>query len=327
MNIKKTVALGCLCSVMLFTCGDNESEAAKLFNKDTPTSTPEVSESFDTDSIAKEAEVLSVAPAAIDLYLDIDAPGTLEERSDRAVIDYSNTDKGYVMVQYTENTDRKLKTQLEGPETTYIYTIDPGEWNAFPLSDGNGQYRVTVFENVEGKKYALVLTTECSVELEDEFAPFIRPNQYVNYMDAPNTRALAAELCAGSEDATEEVKRVYEYVIENISYDDELAENVQSGYLPDLDYVLENKTGICFDYASLMTGMLRSQGVPCKLVVGYAGDAYHAWISVWVDGTGWVDNIVYFDGNSWQRMDPTFASAGASDFVGNGDNYLAKYFY
>ena len=34
-----------------------------------------------------------------------------------------------------------------------------------------------------------------------------------------------------------------------------------------------------------MTGMLRSQGIPSKLVVGYAGTAYHAWISVWTEET------------------------------------------
>ena len=28
---------------------------------------------------------------------------------------------------------------------------------------------------------------------------------------------------------------------------------------------MEIKKGICFDYAALMTGMLRSQGIPCKL--------------------------------------------------------------
>ena len=30
--------------------------------------------------------------------------------------------------------------------------------------------------------------------MDDEFAPFIRPNQYVNYAEAPNTVAKAAEL-------------------------------------------------------------------------------------------------------------------------------------
>ena len=324
-NMKKEIlTLGIIFAMIISGFGDCTADAAKWKKKEQES--PK-SEEMDSGAIAKEAEVFSVGQAAMDLYLDIDAPGTLEEKSDLGVIDYSNTEKGYVMMEYTGNTDHKLKAQVIGPETTYTYTIYPGVMEAFPLSDGNGSYNFTIFENVEGKKYAMILTAVSDVELEDEFAPFIRPNQYVNYMDAPETRKFAAELCNGVEDTTEIVKKVYDYVIENLSYDDELAENVQSGYLPDLDSVLTSGKGICFDYAALMTGMLRSLGIPCKLVVGYAGDAYHAWISVWVDGTGWVDNIVYFDGTSWQRMDPTFASAGASDFIGNGDNYAPKYFY
>ena len=125
---------------------------------------------------------------------------------------------------------------------------------------------------------------------------------------------------------------MYNYVVTNLTYDKQLAATVQSGYLPVLDTVLANKTGICFDYAALMTGMLRSQNVPCKLVVGYAGSAYHAWISVWSDTTGWVDGAIYFDGTSWQRMDPTFASSGKQSqsimaYIGDGKNYSAKYFY
>ena len=110
------------------------------------------------------------------------------------------------------------------------------------------------------------------------------------------------------------------------------AANVKSGYLPVLDDVLASKTGICFDYAALMTGMLRSQGVPCKLVIGYAGTAYHAWISVWSEDTGWVDGAIMFDGRTWHRMDPTFASSAKKSesimkYIGDGKNYTAKYLY
>ena len=43
------------------------------------------------------------------------------------------------------------------------------------------------------------------------------------------------------------------------------------------------------------------------------------------DPTG---GAIYFDGVNWQRMDPTFASSGtSSEFIGNGSNYSAKYFY
>ena len=110
------------------------------------------------------------------------------------------------------------------------------------------------------------------------------------------------------------------------------AASVKSGYLPDLDQVMAEKKGICFDYAALMTAMLRSRGIPCKLVVGYAGTAYHAWISVWTAEHGWVDGVIYFDGSSWHRMDPTFASSSnQSDeilkYIGDGSNYTAKYLY
>ena len=125
---------------------------------------------------------------------------------------------------------------------------------------------------------------------------------------------------------------VYDYVVENFTYDDELAATVKSGYLPVLDQVLERKEGICFDYAAVMTAMLRSQQVPCKLVVGYAGEIYHAWISVWTEEEGWVDGVIFFDGNSWKRMDPTFASSGNRSeeimrFIENNGNYTVKYLY
>ena len=81
-----------------------------------------------------------------------------------------------------------------------------------------------------------------------------------------------------------------------------------------------------------MTGMLRSQGIPCKMVFGYAGNAYHAWISVWTEDSGWVDGGIFFDGIAWQRLDPTFASSSERSesvmkFIGNGKNYREKYFY
>ena len=128
------------------------------------------------------------------------------------------------------------------------------------------------------------------------------------------------------------MKAVYDFVVGNLTYDKKKATTVQSGYLPVLDTVLAEKKGICFDYASLMTGMLRSQGVPCKLVVGYAGTAYHAWISVWSEDTGWINGAIYFDGVSWKRMDPTFASSSKQsskimEYIGDGSNYTVKYLY
>jgi len=234
-------------------------------------------------------------------------------------------------VKYTADTDRRLKARVMCT-STYTYNIQPGKWEVFPLSEGDGLYTISVYENAYDSKYALMLSTQCEVSLRDEFAPFLHSNQYVDYSSAPDTLAMAEELTRDMEDELEMVEAVYNFTIENISYDGELAAVVKSGYLPELDAVLASGKGICFDYAALMTGMLRSRGVPCKLVVGYAGSVYHAWISVWTSGEGWIDGLIFFDGSSWHRMDPTFASGDDSSedimqYIGDGSNYVEKYIY
>ena len=284
------------------------------------------------EELESEAVALAETPAGNgDEYAPV-ASGEKVKETAKGIIDYSNTIDGYVMVKYLNKTDKQLKAQVKGPNTTYTYNVTPQKWETFPLSDGNGQYQINLLENSSGNKYAMVASVSFKVEMKDEFAPFLRSNQYVNYADAPETVKKAASLTKKVKNPLKKVEKIYNYVVKNFTYDKQKAKKIQSGYVPDLDKVLANKKGICFDYASVMAGMLRSQGVPCKLVVGYAGDAYHAWISVYVEGEGWIEGVVYFNGTSWERMDPTFASSSNQSkaimkYIGNGKNYSAKYFY
>ena len=279
-----------------------------------------------------EAVPLAAAPAEA-LLLPV-AAGTAVKKGGGAEIDYSNTADGYVMCRFAASNAKRLKVQVTGPNTTYTYDLPTGKWVTFPLSDGNGSYKTAVLQNTEGNKYGVLASVTFSVKLTDEFVPFLRPNQYVDYSNAVNAIAKAKELTT-DKDITkplDQVKAIYEYTVNNLTYDKEKASSVKSGYLPVIDTVLAEKKGICFDYAALMTGMLRSLGVPCKLVVGYAGTAYHAWVSVWTEETGWIEGVIYFDGTTWQRMDPTFASSAHSSdyimkYIGDGSNYTVKYLY
>ncbi len=324
---KMTVPL-VIAAAMLSGCGQTEQGAQ------TKNSTQSSSSSVSIQEVSLEQEAIALTSTpAVSNEIKAVASGTLVKKNDRSEIDYSNTADGYVMVRFTGQTSTKLKVQVKGPTTTYTYNLTQGDdWTVFSLSDGSGEYKVTVFENTTGTKYATVLSETMNVTLKDEFAPFLCSNQYVDFASAPKTVAKAEELAGSVSDPLEKVTKVYDYVVNNMTYDKALAQSVQSGYLPVLDTVLEKKTGICFDYAALMTGMLRSQQVPCKLVVGYAGTAYHAWISVWSEESGWVDGAIYFDGTNWQRMDPTFASSGNQSeaimqYIGDGSNYTVKYLY
>ena len=80
-----------------------------------------------------------------------------------------------------------------------------------------------------------------------------------------------------------------------------------------------------------MTSMLRSQQIPARMEVGYAGDAYHAWISAYADNIGWINGLVEFDGKDWSLMDPTVAANQGQEalqsFIGDGENYVTKFIY
>lgn len=260
------------------------------------------------------------------------ADGVTVYQNDFASIDASNTSQGYVMVKYN-GTNEKVKLQITCPDQScYTYLIsDRGAYDTFPLTAGNGSYALQVLENVAGDTYTVSLAQSINVSIEDEFLPFLYPNQYVNFHTDSKAVSKGSDLAKDTYSDLDVVQNIYNYVIKNISYDTEKAQNVSYGYVPDVDDTLSSKKGICFDYAALMTSMLRSQNIPTKLEVGYSGDAYHAWISTYIDDKGWVDDIIQFDGDTWQIMDPTLAatndSAAVKKYVGDGSHYVVKYTY
>lgn len=255
--------------------------------------------------------------------------GTLVKKNSKAIIDYSSMADGYVAISWLGGQREKVKVLIKGPSaTTYQYNLrSDGEYEVFPLSDGNGFYIICVCNHLYGNTYSVTLDETICAVLYSELAPFVCPNQYVNFIQDSEVVRKADELCADCTTNLERVSAVYSYVTDNVTYDRTLANSVKPGYLPDVDRTLSTGKGICFDYAALMAAMLRSQGVPCKLVIGYTSSAYHAWINVYGSDTGWVDKVIYMRDDTWLLMDPTFASSGNERYTDNADNYTAKYQY
>lgn len=254
--------------------------------------------------------------------------GVSVQSNAKAAVDTSNLSEGYVMIRYTGGSNVRIKAQISRGSAVYTYDLNnKGTNEIFPLTEGDGSYAIKVFENTTGNKYAQAYSTTVDLKLRDEFLPFLYANQYVNFNSSSKAVAKAAELVKGKKTDIDKLTAVYSYVVKNTAYDHQLAKTVQSGYLPNVDNTLATGKGICFDYASLMAAMLRSQGIPSKLVIGYAGDIYHAWLNVYIDGQGWIEKAVYFDGENWSLMDPTFVSTSGDSSAASKVKYTMKYAY
>ena len=249
-------------------------------------------------------------------------------------IDVSNINLGYLMIRYKGTSQANLKVRISGPSgLNYDYDLNTaGYWEVFPITDGSGSYLIYLFQNITGSSYAALNGCSVQVTLTDEFSPYLMPSQYVNFNTDTLVVQEARRLAEGKTTVLSTVEAMYAYVIENFTYDSYLAQTVQGGYVPNLDQIYYKKSGICFDYSAVLAAMLRSQGIPTRMVFGYTGTIYHAWINVYSNEAGWMNSLVFFDGTTWKLMDPTFAStAGNSSeinqYIGTGANYVSKYYY
>lgn len=288
--------------------------------------------SYDETTANKSEEPGNSKPAGTYLtpdFLDAVFHEDLAETDGVMFIDTSAVSEGYVAAAGTSQS--RLKFQVIFGETKYNYDLpNDGTAKIFPLQSGDGYYSFRIMENIVDSKYALAFETGADVSLLSEFEPYLRPNIYVNYTESSQCVKKCSEFAAQSDSAPEIITLVYDYVCSSVSYDYEKAAGGLDMYEPDPDATLKSGKGICLDYASLAASMLRSQGIPTKLIFGYVApdDLYHAWNMFYTEETGWVSVEFEINEKNWNRLDLTFSANGSdSTFIGNGTNYADVYQY
>lgn len=312
-------------------------------SEDTPDVTPSATEpttsatttitSVTASSSTVKEDTKPPAPVVIPDVKTVSSPGTKVFKADSAVIDYSNASSGYISAKYTGKSSKAQLRLISGGKTyTHQIPVD-GTTVYLPLSCGSGSYQVQFYELVSGIDYAKPIDETFSVSISDSTGVFLYPNMYVDFVKSSACVKKAAELCAGLSSPIDKIGAIFTYVADTVSYDNQLAATVQSGYVPNPDKTLSKKTGICFDYAALFAAMTRSQNIPTRLVIGYASpDIYHAWNEVYTPETGWITAELYLKQNGYNIVDATFYS-GASNkaeiakFISNESNYSALYYY
>lgn len=215
--------------------------------------------------------------------------------------------RGAIVIRYDVKAGIKTKLVIAKGQNKYTYGLIPNkQQEVFPLQMGNGDYTITVLEQISGTKYKIVKEADVTLKLPDRSHVFLNSVQNINWSSSDKATELAKKLTRSAKSDKEKVEVIYEYIIGTIKYDTALASSELTDYLPDIDRTLEGKKGMCYDYASLFASMLRSVDIPTKLVMGSTDyvDVYHAWNEVYLNGK-WVTIDTTVDA-SWKSKGAAF---------------------
>ncbi len=225
-----------------------------------------------------------------------EASGEKRIQKGSLIVDASHASQGYI--EACASSKKKLKLRITKGDTTYTYDLNnKGDFEVFPLQMGSGDYICELYQNVKGNKYSKDAQVKVNARLETEYAAFLCPSQYVNYTQTSAAVAASEEICAGLQTDREKVAAIRDYMTRGFTYDYVRALSSPSSYLGDVERCFKTRSGLCQDLAVVAACMLRVQGIPTQLVIGYAGKVYHAWNNVLIDG-------------EYQRLDITAELSG-----------------
>ncbi|MBI5902517.1 MAG: transglutaminase family protein [Deltaproteobacteria bacterium] len=205
-----------------------------------------------------------------------------------------------------------LKQTISGRKVEYSPRPDSvaierdGFGNAFTVvtwtgleSDGRVTERYTVRIELElGKITSAARFPMDAGKMPPDAALFLKPTPLVQSGDA-KIRELALRLSSGASTEQGAVMSVLNWVVDNVKY---------RTPIPDYDALRTLKTGEgnCQNYAHLSVALLRSIGIPARVVGGLSlgkrwkvplekgallqgiGQGGHAWMEVWYPDLGWV---------------------------------------
>lgn len=161
-------------------------------------------------------------------------------------------------------------------------------------------YEKAIFKNLNKNKS--VALSRSDIEKLTEMSD----SAYSRYLRLPKelperVSKLAGEITSAADNDYDRVKAIESYLSKNYKY------TLEPGNIPQnrdfVDYFLfDSKEGYCTYYASAMTVLVRSIGIPARYVEGYklpskpvSGKSYevtnkeaHAWVEVYFEGFGWI---------------------------------------
>ncbi len=142
----------------------------------------------------------------------------------------------------------------------------------------------------QGSDWLITLTKEPTVRASGKIGEvkgqeeWLKPDLRIP-SDQPAFAKIAKEVIGKETQALPAAEKLRQWVYREVGV------NAGIGVMRDAAEILKTKEGVCRDHAVLMAALLRSAGIPSKLVSGmvYQDGAfyYHAWVEAWT-GKEWV---------------------------------------
>lgn len=237
---------------------------------------------------------------SIALMLTVSVKGT-DVNAAKAKLDTSQVESGMVSVNHDLN--KNIAVRIIKGKDQKDYRIDKTDLNkndSFPLNYGDGEYTILLLGQSKGNRYKLIEQKKVTLNLGEKNDLFLQSNHMINWNEDMNAVKIARELTKDAKTDREKLTIIHDYVTQNVEYDYVKAATPQKSYVPIIDEMLLSRTGICYDYSTLTAAMLRSVGLPTKLLMGSNVQIpeYHAWNEVYLEDT-----------KEWVTIDTTFNSS------------------
>lgn len=135
---------------------------------------------------------------------------------------------------------------------------------------------------------------------ESVFRPFMQvPDLSERIME------LTQEIVRGKRNAYDKAVAIKSHLLQNYQYSLDVAHGEHEDPLE--DFLFSRKTGYCEHYATAMAVMLRTQGIPARLITGFLATEWNEYGNYFVvrqqDAHAWVE--VFLPHSGWVMMDPT----------------------
>jgi transglutaminase-like putative cysteine protease len=121
----------------------------------------------------------------------------------------------------------------------------------------------------------------------------------------PRVSRLAAQITSSASNDFDKAAAIESYLKTRFGYTLQLPRTAVKD--PIANFLFERKQGHCEYFASAMAVMLRTQGIPSRVVNGFRTDEFNDLTANYVvrakDAHAWVE--AYFPGYGWQTFDPT----------------------